>query len=65
MYIDKEFFEFWMERIMDRFDHTDKALERLKKRNNMLDGERLYDNQDVCQLLKYQQTYVTTLPQPG
>ena len=51
MYIDKEFFEFWMERIMDRVDHTDKALERLKKRNNMLDGERLYDNQDVCQLL--------------
>lgn len=51
MYIDKELFELWMERIMDRFDHTDKALERLKKRNNMLDGERLYDNQDVCQLL--------------
>jgi|GEM_PF-2654874 len=32
MYIDKESFEVWMERIMDRFDHTDKALEKLNKR---------------------------------
>ena len=32
MYIDKENFEAWMERIMDRFDHTDKALENLNKR---------------------------------
>jgi hypothetical protein len=46
MYIDKENFEAWMERIMGRFDHTDKALENLNKRDNMLEGERLYDNQD-------------------
>ena len=52
MYIDKENFEASMERIMDRFDHTDKALENLNKRDNMLEGERLYDNQDICQLLK-------------
>ena len=51
MYLDKENFEAWMERIMDRFDHTDKALEKLNKRDNMLEGERLYDNQDICQLL--------------
>jgi hypothetical protein len=29
MYTDKENFDTWMERIMDRFDHTDKALENL------------------------------------
>jgi hypothetical protein len=51
MYLDKENFEAWMERIMGRFDHTDKALEKLNKRENMLEGERLYDNQDICQLL--------------
>lgn len=51
MYIDKESFEVWMECIMDRFDHTDKAFEKLNKRDNMLEGERLYDNQDICQLL--------------
>jgi len=51
MYLDKESFETWMERIMDRFDHTNKALEKLNKRDNMLEGERLYDNQDICQLL--------------
>ena len=51
MYLNKESFEIWMERIMDRFDHLEKALQKLNKRNNTLEGELLYDNQDVCQLL--------------
>lgn len=51
MFIDKEFFETWMDHIMDRFDMMDKALEKLKKRDTILEGERLYDNQDICQLL--------------
>ena len=51
MYLNKESFETWMERIMDRFDHLEKAIQKLNKRDNMLEGERLYDNQDVCQLL--------------
>ncbi|MDR0231407.1 MAG: helix-turn-helix domain-containing protein [Dysgonamonadaceae bacterium] len=51
MYIDKENFEAWMERIMERFDLIHRALERMNKQRNMLEGERLYDNQDVCQLL--------------
>ena len=52
MYTDKEEFEAWMERIMERFDRTDKTLERMMKRNNCLDGEELLDNQDLCLLLK-------------
>lgn len=55
MNIDKENFEAWMERIMDRFDKQD---EKFDKMNNeiddeihMLDGERLFDNQDLCHLL--------------
>jgi hypothetical protein len=51
MYIDKENFEAWMERIMDRFDKQDKKLDKMSERRNMLDGELLFDNQDLCQLL--------------
>jgi hypothetical protein len=40
-----------MERIMDRLDHLEKVIQKLNKRDNMLEGELLYDNQDVCQLL--------------
>lgn len=52
MYTDGEKFEGWMERIMERFDRTDKLLERMMKRNNCLEGDELLDNQDLCLLLK-------------
>ena len=51
MFIDKENFEAWMERIMYRFDKQEKKLEKMSERKNMLDGEYLLDNQDLCQLL--------------
>lgn len=51
MFIDKENFEAWMERIMVRFDKQDKVLEKINCQKVMLDGERLLDNQDLCQLL--------------
>ena len=51
MFIDKEQFETWMRRIMERFDKQDKTLEKLNEPKVMLDGERLLDNQDLCQLL--------------
>ncbi len=51
MYISKEDFEAWMERIMYRFDKQDKTLDKMSKRRNMLEGEVLFDNQDLCQLL--------------
>ncbi len=34
MYTDREEFEGWMERIMERFDLTEKLLERVLKKNN-------------------------------
>ena len=46
MYMDSEKFENWMERIMERFDRTEKLLERVLKKSNALDG------QDLCLLLK-------------
>ena len=52
MYIDKDDFTAWMERIMDRFDMQDKKIDRIIKGRNCLDGEELLDNQDLCLLLK-------------
>lgn len=51
MYIDKEHFDAWMERIMHRLDKQDKKLDKMSERRNMLDGEYLLDNQDLCLLL--------------
>jgi hypothetical protein len=36
---------------MLRFDRIDGHLERMAMKEKMLDGERLMDNQDVCQML--------------
>ena len=52
MYTDREEFEGWMLRIMERFDRSEKLLERVLKKNGTLDGEELLDNQDLCLLLK-------------
>lgn len=52
MYIDKDDFTAWMERIMDRFDMQDKKMDKVIKGRNCLDGEELLDNQDLCLLLK-------------
>ena len=52
MNIDGETFIAWMERIMDRFDMTEKKIDRLATQRNCLDGEQLLDNQDLMFLLK-------------
>lgn len=52
MIINEQAFEAYMERIMDRFDMLEKKIELLSKQKNMLDGEQLLDNQDLCLLLK-------------
>ena len=46
MYIDKEHFEAWMERIMARFSRLDKTLDKMGQHRKLL-----FDNQDLCQLL--------------
>ncbi|KAA6304457.1 hypothetical protein EZS27_043894, partial [termite gut metagenome] len=52
--IDRELMAFmqgWFERFMVRFDRLDKHLEKMAMKEKLLEGERLLDNQDVCQLL--------------
>jgi len=41
----------WFERFMGRFDRLDKFMDIMSGRHNVLNGERLLDNQDLCQLL--------------
>ena len=53
--LDLETFEGWMRQIMERFDRNERLLASLTgkelKEVKYLDGERLLDNQDLCELL--------------
>ena len=56
MILDTDIFEMWMGKIMERFDRHERLLASLTgkevKEIKYLDGERLLDNQDLCQLLQ-------------
>ena len=52
MNIDRETFIAWMERIIERIEIADKKIERLSTQRNCLDGDELFDNQDLMFLLK-------------
>ena len=49
MFIESRDFEQWMKRIMERFDRLENMIEKPEEKKEMLtvDGERLYDNQDL------------------
>ena len=50
--LDKETFEANMERLLEQVEKVVGALDKKdKKPQNYLNGERLYDNQDICLLL--------------
>ena len=53
--LDLDTFEQWMKRIMERFDRNEQLIASLTgkeyKEVKYLDGERLLDNQDLCELL--------------
>ena len=53
--LDTTTFENWMRQIMERFDRNERLLASLTgkelKEVKYLDGERLLDNQDLCELL--------------
>ncbi|HQH66618.1 MAG TPA: helix-turn-helix domain-containing protein [Clostridia bacterium] len=45
------FMQEWFERLLMRFDRIDRHLEKMAIKEKLLEGEKLLDNQDVCQLL--------------
>jgi hypothetical protein len=51
MLIDKEDFEAWMKRIMERFDMLENRITPNEKPRHRLNGELLLDNQDLCMML--------------
>ena len=52
MSIEKEHFEAFMERILDRLDSIDTKISDLSQKHNIVNGKNLLDNQDMCFLLK-------------
>ncbi len=52
MNIDKMEFQYWMDRIMKRFDILSEGIRESQKQKSQIDGEELLDNQDVLQMLK-------------
>jgi hypothetical protein len=52
LYIDKNTFEAWMDRILERIEMLNKKIEKLNNTKNQLNGDNLLDNQDLCLLLK-------------
>lgn len=54
--VGKDLFEEWMQRIMGRIDRLDGIISVLINKDaagiKYLDGERMYDNQDLCELLR-------------
>lgn len=47
----KNWMEAWFKQFMGRFDRLDKFMDIMSGRHNVLNGERLLDNQDLCQML--------------
>jgi hypothetical protein len=52
MFIDKEYFDSWMKRIMERFDSLERKITKPpEKERRTYNGELLLDNQDLCMML--------------
>lgn len=51
MYINKDNFEAWMERILEQLERLDRKLVKQTQSQNIFERERLLDNQDLCHLL--------------
>ncbi|MDR0873807.1 MAG: helix-turn-helix domain-containing protein [Prevotellaceae bacterium] len=52
MFIEKEYLEGWIKRIMERFDHLENRLTKPpEKERHRYNGELLLDNQDLCMML--------------
>ncbi len=47
----KDWMQLRFEQLVKRFDRIDRHLEKMAMKEKLLEGERLLDNQDVCQLL--------------
>ena len=51
MFIDKEYFESWMQRLNSKLDEVVNKLDDSEEEVPLFDGEKLLDNYDVCRML--------------
>ena len=52
MFMEKEYLETWMKRIMERFDRLESRITKpAEKERPRINGELLLDNQDLCFML--------------
>ena len=51
MFIDKEYFNAGIDRILDRIDSLESRLVKPEKTRYRINGEQLLDNQDLCFML--------------
>ena len=49
--MDRDNFEEWMRRIMERLDRLENRLNKPEKQKMVINGEKLLDNQDLCFML--------------
>ena len=48
--INRETFQMMLHQIMERFDRIDDRLNRMNRQTAALEGDKLLDNQDMCEL---------------
>lgn len=48
---DRETLQMMLHQIMERFDRIEDRLSRMNRQTSALDGDKLLDNQDMCELL--------------
>ena len=49
---DSETFQMMLHQIMERFDRIEDRLSRMNRQTSALDGDKLLDNQEVCDILR-------------
>lgn len=49
--IERETFQMMLRQIMERFDRIEEKLNRMNRQASALEGDKLLDNQDMCELL--------------
>jgi hypothetical protein len=66
MFIEKEYLDAWLGKIMERFDSLENKISKPpEKERQRLDGELLLDNQDLCMMLNVSKRSLQRYRTPG
>ncbi len=52
MYVDNYKFKDWMQKLLDKLEKADKDVKSLQTNPEVMPGDKLLDNQDLCLLFK-------------